>query len=110
MKNIKTFEEFVNESLDRSGLMGNFADMQNPMQSMARFQIGEMVQCCNPEMECNGLIGKIIAFEDNTIRWEVAGSATGIGQNSVQYRCHAEDLSKPVIPTVIEAGETNETK
>jgi hypothetical protein len=102
MKNIKTFEEFVNESTDRSGLMGNFAAEQNPMQSMARFQIGEMVQCCNPEMECCGMIGKIIAFEDNTIRWEVSETETGIGQTSKQYRCHAEDLTSPMVPVVVE--------
>ena len=100
MKNIKTFEEFVNESVDRSGLMGNFTAEQNPMQSMARFQIGEMVQCINPEMECNGMIGKIIAFEDNTIRWSALGTDTGIGQTSKEYRCHAEDLSTPIVPVV----------
>ena len=38
------------------------------------------------------MVGKIVAFEDNTIRWEVIDSETGVGQGAKQYRCHASEL------------------
>jgi len=77
---------------NRNWLVPNFEIFQNQRQSNARFQIGQFVRCVNPMKESYGMIGKIIAFEDNTIRWEVAGSTTGVGQTSKQYRCHAQDL------------------
>ena len=76
----------------RNWLVPNYEIYQNERQSMTRFQIGQAVRCVNKMHESFGKVGKIIAFEDNTIRWELAGSATGIGQSSVQYRCPAQDL------------------
>ena len=77
---------------NRNWLVPNYEIFQDQRQSIARFQIGQMVKCVNPMKESYGMVGKIIAFEDNTIRWEALGSATGIGQGSKQYRCHAQDL------------------
>lgn len=77
---------------NRNWLVPNFEIFQNQMQSNARFQVGQMVKCINPMKESYGMVGKIIAFEDNTIRWEAMGSTTGVGQGAKQYRCHAQDL------------------
>lgn len=77
---------------NRNWLVPNYEIFQNQRQSNARFQIGQMVKCVNPMKESYGMVGKIIAFEDNTIRWEAMGTATGVGQTSKQYRCHAQDL------------------
>lgn len=77
---------------NRNWLVPNYENYQNQRQSMARFQIGQAVRCVNTLHEANGKIGKIIAFEDNTVRWELASSETGIGQGSRQYRCQAQDL------------------
>lgn len=82
----------VNEGVDRSGLVGNYADYQNPSQSMAKFSIGDKVKCVNNSNECFGRTGKIVAFEDAYVRWEVQDSETGIGQTAIQYRCLAEEL------------------
>jgi len=81
----------INES-DRSGLMGNYQQHQDPSQSMTNFSIGDMVHCINPDLECGGMCGKIISFEDTSIRWEVIDTETGIGQTAVQYRCLPQDL------------------
>jgi hypothetical protein len=77
---------------NRNWLVPNFELFMDERQSNARFQIGQMVRCVDPMSESNGLIGKIIAFEDNTIRWEVIHSETGVGQTAKQYRCHAKHL------------------
>ncbi len=76
----------------RNWLVPNYEIYQNERQSMTRFQIGQAVRCVNTMHESFGKVGKIIAFEDNTIRWELASSETGIGQGSRQYRCAAQDL------------------
>lgn len=81
----------INES-DRSGLIGNFQQYQQPSQSMTNFSIGDIVHCINPALECGGRGGKIIAFEDATIRWEAINTETGVGQTAVQYRCSPQDL------------------
>ena len=77
---------------NRNWLVPNYEIFQDQRQSMTRFQIGQAVRCVNNMHESFGKVGKIIAFEDNTIRWELASSETGIGQGSRQYRCHAADL------------------
>jgi hypothetical protein len=77
---------------NRNWLVPNYEIFQDQRQSMTRFQIGQAVRCVNTMHESFGKVGKIIAFEDNTIRWELASSETGIGQGSRQYRCHAADL------------------
>lgn len=77
---------------NRAGLVHNFADYQNIKQSMTRFQIGQSVKCTHEGAESYGLTGKIIAFEDATIRWEADHSETGIGQTSRQYRCLPDHL------------------
>jgi len=77
---------------NRQWLVKNYEMYQNEKQSMTRFQIGYPVRCVNNEQECFGMVGKIIAFEDNTIRWEVQYSETGVGITSKQYRCQAQDL------------------
>lgn len=42
----------------------------------------------DPTHGCFGFSGKVIAFEDNTIVWEVAGTDTGIGAGSnLKFRC-----------------------
>jgi len=82
----------TNESVDRSGLAGNYSDYQNVNQSMAKFSIGDKVKCVNGANECFGRTGTIIAFEDAYVRWELDNSETGIGQNATQYRCLAEEL------------------
>lgn len=77
---------------NRNWLVPNFEMFQNERQSNTRFQVGQSVKCINPSHESCGLTGKIIAFEDNTIRWEADHTATGVGQGSKQYRCLAADL------------------
>lgn len=77
---------------NRQWLVKNYEMYKNEKQSMTRFQIGYPVRCVNNEHESCGMVGKIVAFEDNTIRWEVQHSETGVGITSKQYRCHAEDL------------------
>lgn len=77
---------------NRQWLVKNYEMYQNEKQSMTRFQIGYPVRCINNEHESCGMVGKIIAFEDNTIRWEVQHSETGVGITSKQYRCQAQDL------------------
>ena len=77
---------------NRNWLVPNYEMFMDQRQSHARFQIGQTVRCVDPMSESNGLIGKIIAFEDNTIRWEVVSSTTGVGQTAKQYRCHAVNL------------------
>ena len=77
---------------NRQWLVKNYEMYQNEKQSMTRFQIGYPVRCVNNEHESFGMVGKIIAFEDNTIRWEVQHSETGVGITSKQYRCQAQDL------------------
>lgn len=76
----------------RNWLVPNYEMFMDQRQSNARFQIGQTVRCIDATSESNGMIGKIIAFEDNTIRWEVVSSTTGVGQTSKQYRCHAANL------------------
>jgi hypothetical protein len=76
----------------RNWLVPNYEIFQNERQSMARFQIGQTIRCINPMEKTFGMMGKIVAFEDNTVRWEVLGSETGIGQTAKQYRCHAASL------------------
>jgi len=77
---------------DRNWLIPNYNEYQDIKQSMTRFQIGQDVKCVNANHESCGLTGKIIAFEDATIRWEVKNSETGVGQTSQQYRCLPADL------------------
>ncbi len=77
---------------NRNWLVPNYEIFQNQRQSNARFQIGEAVRCINPEAASYGMSGKIVAFEDNTIRWEATNSKTGVGQTARQYRCHAATL------------------
>lgn len=77
---------------NRNWLVPNYELFMDQRQSNARFQIGQMVRCVDATSESNGMIGKIIAFEDNTIRWEVINTETGIGQTAKQYRCHAHNL------------------
>jgi hypothetical protein len=77
---------------NRQWLVKNYEMYKNEKQSMTRFQIGYPVRCVNNEHECFGMTGKIIAFEDNTIRWEVQHSETGVGITAKQYRCQAQDL------------------
>lgn len=82
---------------NRSWLLPNYTTYQNQKQSNARFSIGETVCCIDPMKESYRQTGKIIAFEDNTIRWEVSNSATGVGQTAKQYRCHAAALEKVLV-------------
>jgi hypothetical protein len=78
---------------NRNWLVPNYEIYQRQAQSNARFQIGQQVKCVNPMKESYGMVGKIIAFEDNTIRWEATNTRTGVGAGSpLQYRCHAADL------------------
>jgi len=78
---------------NRNWLVPNYEMFQSERQSMTRFQIGEAVRCVNPNMrDCYGKMGKIVAFEDQTIRWEEFGSETHVGQTSRQYRCKPQDL------------------
>jgi hypothetical protein len=79
-------------SANRNWLIPNYNEFQDLKQSMTRFQIGQSVKCVNANHESCGLSGKIIAFEDATIRWEVSNSETGVGQTSQQYRCLPSDL------------------
>jgi hypothetical protein len=79
---------------NRSWILPNYAQYQRLHQSNTRFSIGDTVQCLNQDLPCYGTIGKIVAFEDNTIRFEVLGTETGIGQTAKQYRCHAGSLRK----------------
>ena len=77
---------------NRQWLVKNYEMYKNEKQSMTRFQIGYPVRCVNNEHESFGKVGKIVAFEDNTIRWEVQHSETGVGITAKQYRCQAQDL------------------
>jgi len=77
---------------NRNWLVPNYEIFQNERQSNARFQIGQQVRCVSNGKSTYGMIGKIVAFEDNTVRWEVTGSENGVGQNAQQYRCHASEL------------------
>jgi len=76
----------------RNWILPNLQAYMNERQSNARFQIGQEIRCIDPMKECYGMTGKIVAFEDNTIRWEATNSATGVGQGAKQYRCHAAQL------------------
>lgn len=89
---VKLFENFINEGVNRIGLAGNYKEYQNTSQSMTKFSIGDKVKCVSDTNECFGRTGKIIAFEDATVRWELDDSETGIGQSSTQYRCLPEEL------------------
>jgi hypothetical protein len=82
---------------NRNWLVPNYETYQNQKQSNARFSIGETVRCIDPMKDSHGMIGKIVAFEDNTIRWEVSNSATGVGQTAKQFRCHAAQLEAVAI-------------
>ena len=77
---------------NRGWLVHNYASYMSEVQSNTRFQVGQKVRCVSNEKESFGMVGKIIAFEDNTIRWEVIDSETGVGQGAKQYRCHASEL------------------
>ena len=77
---------------NRGWLVHNYASYMSEVQSNTRFQVGQKVRCVSNEKESFGMVGKIIAFEDNTIRWEVLDSTTGVGQGAKQYRCHASEL------------------
>ena len=77
---------------NRNWLVPNYEIFQNERQSNARFQIGQQIRCVGKDKPTYGMIGKIVAFEGNTIRWEVTGSGNGVGQNAQQYRCHASEL------------------
>ena len=79
---------------NRSWILPNYIEYQRLHQSNTRFSIGDTIQCLNHDLPCYGKIGKIVAFEDNTIRFEVLGTETGIGQTAKQYRCHAGSLQK----------------
>lgn len=79
---------------NREGLVHNFTDYQDIKQSMTRFQIGDEVRCVHQGSESNGLTGRIVAFEDATIRWETDNSKTGIGQTAKQYRCLPAHLER----------------
>jgi hypothetical protein len=81
---------------NRNWLVPNYEMYQNQRQSNARFQIGQEIRCVSPGKDCYGMSGKIVAFEDNTIRWECKNSETGVGQTAKQYRSLAEEL-EPVI-------------
>jgi hypothetical protein len=78
----------------RNWLLPNFVQYMNLHQSNARFQIGDSVVCVDPNMGCYGKKGRIVAFEDNTIRFEIHNSETGVGQTAQQYRCVASCLKK----------------
>jgi hypothetical protein len=85
---------------NRQWLVHNYEMYMNVGQSNTKFQIGEAVRCINPMKESYGKVGKIVAFEDNTIRWELAESEVGVGQTAKQYRCHASNLMKlNIVPT-----------
>jgi hypothetical protein len=77
---------------NRNWLVPNYELFQNERQSNARFQIGQTVRCTNPKSSSCGMTGKIVAFEGDTIRWEVNDSSTKVGLSAVQYRCHASEL------------------
>ena len=76
----------------RNWILPNLQSYMDERQSNARFQIGQEIRCIDPMKECYGMLGKIVAFEDNTIRWEAHNSATGVGQGAKQYRCLAAQL------------------
>ena len=82
---VKLYEEFMSAG---KGLE-KYRDIS---QSMVRFRPGQTVRCINQNMPCYGKVGTVIAFEDATIRWKVAGSETGVGQTAEEYRCHPQDL------------------
>jgi hypothetical protein len=78
---------------NRNWLVPNYELFMDERQSLARFQIGEAVRCVNPNMrDCYGKMGKIVAFEDQIIRWEEFGSETHVGLTARQYRCKPQDL------------------
>jgi hypothetical protein len=78
---------------NRNWLVPNYEIFMDERQSLTRFQIGEAVRCVNPNMrDCYGKMGKIVAFEDQTIRWEEFGSETHVGLTARQYRCKPQDL------------------
>lgn len=84
---------------NRNWLVPNYEIYQNERQSMARFQIGDRVRCIDPAMETYGCTGKIVAFEDRFIRWELDRTKTGVGQTAKQYHClpqHLELLNPPI--------------
>ena len=82
---VKLYEEFMSAG---KGLE-KYRDIS---QSMVRFRPGQAVRCINPDMPFYGKVGTVIAFEDATIRWKVAGSETGVGQTAEEYRCQPQDL------------------
>ena len=84
---------------NRNWLVPNYELFQNEKQSNAQFQIGQTVRCIDPMQESFGMTGKIVAFEDNTIRWEASSTKTGVGQTAKQYRCHAAQLQHVISPT-----------
>jgi hypothetical protein len=79
---------------NRNWILPNYAQYMNLHQSNTRFQIGDEVVCIDPNMGCYGKKGRIVAFEDNTIRFEIHNSETGVGQTAQQYRCVASCLKK----------------
>jgi hypothetical protein len=79
---VKTVQSQIAEAYSKLELN----ESANP-QSMTRFQIGDRVVCIDDTLPCCHMRGKIIAFEDATIRWEADATQTGIGQTSQQYRC-----------------------
>lgn len=125
MAKVKDYDEFLNEGFfapgamvpaqrdyswmkprgdysNRNWILPNYAAYMDTKQSNASFSIGDEVCCVDPGARSYGKTGVIVAFEDNTIRWEVKNTATGIGQTAEQYRCHAAMLRK-VMPA---AGST----
>ena len=71
--------------------LGKYMDRS---QSMTNFSVGDRVRCIDPVSSSCDLEGKIIAFEDAFIRWEVDLSSTGVGINPREYRCKPEQLEK----------------
>jgi hypothetical protein len=77
---------------NRGWMAPNFSEYMNIKQSNTRFSVGDTVACIDKSKETYGMIGKIVAFEDNTIRWEALSTTTGVGQTAEQHRCHAASL------------------
>lgn len=116
MKNyVKLFEEFIQEgimpewtqpnaqvgSIGHAAVENSFGKHQDPTQSMTVFSVGDPVRCINPGKPEYGRIGKIVAFEDVTIRWRENNTDEAVGIDGIEFRSRPQDLEKVIDEAIV---------
>jgi hypothetical protein len=105
-KYIQLFEEFSGDgvmplwarpnapagAIGHAAVANSYGDYMDRSQSMTNFSVGDRVRCVDSALECYGMDGEIVAFEDIGVRWRVADARVGI--DAVEYRCRPECLQK----------------